>query len=142
MDLYFVDTNIWLYGFIQNQKPEDVAKHSKSLSLLQSLDKEKLLISSQVVNEVCRNLIQKASFTEPQIEALIRNFYGDYQVVELNKDILLRASELRQRYALSFWDGLIVGSALSRNASILYSEDMQDGLIVEGQMKIVNPFKS
>ena len=140
MDLYFVDTNIWLYGFVQNQKPEDAAKHPASRSLLQSLPKEKLLISTQVINELCKNLIKKASFTEQQIEILIRNFYSDYQVIELNKDILLRASELRQRYAISFWDGLIVASALYRNATILYSEDMQSGLIVEGQVKIVNPF--
>jgi predicted nucleic acid-binding protein len=140
MNLYFVDTNIWLYGFIQNQKPEDAAKHPVSRSLLQSLPKEKLFISTQVINEVCKNLIKKASFSEQQIQALIGNFYSDYQVIELNRDILMRSSDLRQKYAISFWDGLIVASALYRNATILYSEDMQSGLIVEGQVKIVNPF--
>ena len=35
----------------------------------------------------------------------------------------------------------IISCALSARASILYSEDMQDGLVVAGQLEIVNPFK-
>jgi predicted nucleic acid-binding protein len=38
-------------------------------------------------------------------------------------------------------DGLIVACALSAKATILYSEDMQDGLVLPGQLEIVNPFK-
>jgi len=53
---------------------------------------------------------------------------------------LLLASDLRARYPFSFWDGLIVASALAANAEILYSEDMQNGLLVENKLKIVNPF--
>jgi predicted nucleic acid-binding protein len=41
----------------------------------------------------------------------------------------------------SFWANLIVTCALSARASILYSEDMQDGLVVASQLEIVNPFK-
>ena len=43
---------------------------------------------------------------------------------------------------LSFWDGLIVASALFGNANILYSEDMQDGLMIDNQLTIINPFKT
>jgi predicted nucleic acid-binding protein len=47
---------------------------------------------------------------------------------------------LRGHYSLSFWDGLIVASAVLGEASILYSEDMQNGLIIENTLQIVNPF--
>lgn len=40
----------------------------------------------------------------------------------------------------SFWDSLIVASAILGEASILYSEDMQVGLIIENALQIVNPF--
>ncbi len=43
--------------------------------------------------------------------------------------------------SLSFWDSLIVASALAAGANVLYSEDIQDGLIVLKQLNIINPFK-
>lgn len=51
------------------------------------------------------------------------------------------ASDLRTQYSLSFWDNLIIASALEAEVSTLYSEDMQDGLIISEQIEIVNPFK-
>ncbi|MEL7523130.1 MAG: PIN domain nuclease, partial [Cyanobacteria bacterium J06553_1] len=66
--------------------------------------------------------------------------YNRCQVTSLNVTILLRASDLRSRYQLSFWDSLIVSSALTSKVSMLYSEDMQHGLIVAEQLTIINPF--
>jgi predicted nucleic acid-binding protein len=59
----------------------------------------------------------------------------------MSKALLLRASILRERFAFSFWDSTIVASALHAEASVLYSEDMQDGLVVENRVRIINPFK-
>jgi len=53
----------------------------------------------------------------------------------------MNASTLRVQYGFSFWDGLIIASALSTDATIFYSEDMQDGLVIVDQLTIVNPFK-
>ncbi len=61
--------------------------------------------------------------------------------MSLNQEILLKASELRMKYSLSFWDSLIVASALAANAEILYSEDMQNGLLIENKLRIINPFE-
>jgi predicted nucleic acid-binding protein len=47
---------------------------------------------------------------------------------------------LRESYSLSHWDSLVVAAALQADTSILYTEDMQDGLIVANQLTIVNPF--
>ncbi|MCP6759534.1 MAG: hypothetical protein NHB32_12375 [Fischerella sp. CENA71] len=59
----------------------------------------------------------------------------------INLNIFESASDIRSRYNFSFWDGLIVACALGAGASILYSEDMQDRLVVAGQLEIVNLFK-
>lgn len=105
------------------------------------LDREaEPVISTQVINEVCVNLLKKAHFTEDQISQLIASFYEKYPVIELDKPTLLTASELRQRYSLSFWDSLIVASVQHADVSVLYSEDLQHGLAVEGQLQVINPF--
>ncbi len=93
------------------------------------------------MNEVSANLLKKAAFNEEQIKAVIQSLYRRCTVVDFNLSILKSASDIRSRYNFSFWDGLIVACALSAKATILYSEDMQDGLVLPGQLEIVNPFK-
>jgi predicted nucleic acid-binding protein len=117
---------------------ENVRKYALAFQLIGSVG---LIVSTQVINEVCSVLLRKAAFTEAQIKQTVQDFYDSCFVVELNAEILLNASNLRIRYGFSFWDGLIVASALSANAEILYSEDMQDGLVVDQRLTIVNPFK-
>lgn len=99
------------------------------------------MLSVQVVNEVCVNLIKKAAFSEDQITKLIQSFYEKYPIIDMDEDVLLTASQLRQEYGFSYWDNLVVSCALTADAEILYSEDMQDGLIVRGGLRIVNPLK-
>lgn len=53
----------------------------------------------------------------------------------------MTGSELREKYDFLFWDSLIVASALIGGEAVLYSKDMHDVLMVEGQLQILNPFK-
>jgi predicted nucleic acid-binding protein len=130
----FIDTNIWLYAFIET---DDSVKSATARTLIQETEP---VLSTQVINEVCVNLLQRANFTEGQVSRLIESFYEKYPVIELNKSVLLTASRLRQRYSLSFWDSTIVASALGAGVSILYSEDMQHGLTIEERLQVLNPF--
>ena len=130
----FIDTNIWLYAFIE---ADDTARSATARTLIQESEP---VISTQVINEVCVNLLRRANFTEEQVGRLVESFYEKYPVIELNRSVLLMASQLRQRYSLSFWDSTIVASALSGGVPILYSEDMQHGLIIEEQLQVRNPF--
>jgi predicted nucleic acid-binding protein len=98
------------------------------------------VISQQIINELCINLIRKADFTEDQIRQLITSFYEKYQLIDLDQEILISASDLRQRYAFSFWDSLVVGCALQAGVEILYSEDLQHRQSIEGHLQIINPF--
>ena len=132
----FLDANAWLSAFIETQ---DQRKSAIAKTLIQD---NVLVASTQVSNEVCVNLIKKASFDEARVRRLILSFYLEHYVVQIGKEILLMASELRSRYRFSFWDSMIVSSALSAAATILYSEDMDDGLIVDTRLTIVNPFAS
>lgn len=131
----FIDSNIWLYAFVE---ADNIAKTKQARDLIRSVDP---VISTQVINEVCINLIRKAGFTEEQIRLLVISFFAKYTIVQLDRAILLLASRLRNRYSLSFWDSIIVASAIHASAAQLYSEDMQDGLLVAQQLRIINPFK-
>jgi predicted nucleic acid-binding protein len=131
---YFVDTNVWLYALIVN---DDAQKHQIAAEIVQGGN---VVVSTQVINETCVNLLRKADLSETQLYDLIVAFYAKYEVIATEARVLLRASRLRAQYSLSFWDSLIVASAIESGCNRLYTEDMQDGLIVEGQLTIVNPF--
>ncbi|MCC5667281.1 PIN domain-containing protein [Nostoc sp. CHAB 5784] len=128
---YFIDTNVWLYRLFDDKKIEVAERDRKRNIAISITSNEGIIISTQVVNEVCANLLKKAAFNEEQIKAVIQSLYRRCTVVEFNLNIFESASDIRSRYNFSFWDGLIVACALSARASILYSEDMQDGLILE-----------
>ncbi|MBD2489315.1 PIN domain-containing protein [Aulosira sp. FACHB-615] len=137
----FIDTNVWLYRLFDDQKIEVAERDRKRNIAISITSNEGIIISTQVINEVSANLLKKAAFNEEQIKAVIQSLYLRCTVIEFNLNIFESASDIRRRYNFSFWDGLIVACALSARASILYSEDMQDGLIIADQLEIVNPFK-
>lgn len=66
--LCFVDSNIWLYTF-----PNEPDTHKAALAKL-AIQKHKTVISMQVINEICVNLIRKAKFDEAKVQALIESF--------------------------------------------------------------------
>jgi predicted nucleic acid-binding protein len=132
--LAFVDTNIWLYAFIRGQSAE------KTLVAQAIISNRRFLISTQVISEVCINLIRKASFSEPQVRELAAAFFEKHTVILPNEEIILFASTLRERHGLAYWDSLLISTASSAGATQFYSEDMQDGQVFEGRLQIVNPF--
>ncbi len=128
----FIDSNIWLYAFIETPDKSLIAK---------SLVKEaNITISTQVINEVCVNLIKKALYPEEKTRNLIESFYNKYNILEITREILLKASDIRNHHKFSFWDSLILASALVGGCDILYSEDMQTDFFMENT-RIINPFK-
>jgi predicted nucleic acid-binding protein len=141
MELNFIDTNIWLYRLFDDQRIEATERERKRKIAILITEKSHLIISTQVINEISVNLIKKAKFDETEIKVVIQSLYNRCQVIEFDLAILKSASNLRTQYNLSFWDSLIVASALATGATFLYSEDMQDGLTVDGQLNIINPFK-
>ena len=52
-----------------------------------------------------------------------------------------RALALAEKYGFKIYDALIVASALAAKCTILYSEDMQDGQVIDKMLTIRNPFR-
>lgn len=132
----FVDSNVWLYALIESSPPDP--RRAKARQLLSSL--EWPVVSTQVIREVSVNLLCKAGVTEAALRELVRSWYGQCRVVEADEAQLHSASLLRERMSVSFWDSQIIAAALAAGCTTLYSEDLQHGQLIEGQLRIVNPF--
>lgn len=132
-DRFFLDSNIILYAFLKGDKKNSVARNI--------ISKEICFLSNQVIAEVSFNLLKKGGYSNQQITALTRELYLDFEVRAIDEAVFLKAASLREQFSISFWDSLIVGSALLSECDFLYSEDMQNGLKIDF-LTIVNPFNS
>ncbi|MGZ8217416.1 PIN domain-containing protein [Methylomagnum sp.] len=134
----FIDSNIWLYALIEEEKPDP--RRNMADRLIASIPQP--TISTQVIREVSVNLLKKTAMTEPVLRNLVSRWYVDCRVAEATESQFLLASRLRECLALSYWDSLIVAAALETDCVTLYSEDMQHGQIINGRLTILNPFKA
>jgi len=98
-DKVFVDSNIWLYLFLQDETDkykiaeEFISKNADNL----------MFISYQVINEVTNQLVRN-KFSEEVIKENIEYMYKICTIHNFSKEILLSASSLREKYSISFWD--------------------------------------
>ncbi len=133
----FVDSNIWLYALMRPVSAASAQKQQRAEALLRDL--EQPVISSQVVREVCHNMLRKSGLDEVGLRELVHDFYARCTMQPSSAAQHLLASQLRQTLALSYWDSLIVAAALDAGCTTLYSEDMQHGQRIAGRLNIVNP---
>jgi predicted nucleic acid-binding protein len=84
---------------------------------------------------------RKYEISFEKLQILSDIFWRKFEVVLLRKSSADKALSLANQYKYSYWDSLIIASALENKCKILYTEDMQDGQIIEGKLKIENPFK-
>jgi predicted nucleic acid-binding protein len=128
---FFCDSNVLVYAF------SDDMKRAQAMHLLGSGPD----ISVQVLNEFV-NVSRKK----------LRNdwvaIHGALSIVHLNVNaihpITLKTHDsgllLAERYKFQTHDAMIVSAALIARCDTLYSEDMQDGMVIENRLIIRNPF--
>ncbi|MDR0295029.1 MAG: PIN domain-containing protein [Prevotellaceae bacterium] len=129
----FIDSNLWVYLFTDD---DDTKSKAAKEFIVKSAESSRLVISYQVVNEVC-NVLKKKKYTEPEIRCVADDLMGLCEVCGYSGEIIYQASELRGKHSISFWDSHIIASALVSQCDILASEDMQDELRIDG-MSIKN----
>ncbi len=141
-NMIFIDSNIWLYRLLIDPKSDQESysyKRKIAIQLTNSTNSN-ITISTQVITETCSVLKRKANFSDNQLLQIIEEFEEQCQVMPLTIIEIKQACKLRTNYHLSFWDSLIIASALTSEAKILYSEDMQHNLMIEQKLTIINPF--
>ena len=130
-----LDSNVWIYAFMKG----DDKRIIDATQLVE--ESENIILTTQIINEVCHVLLRKYRATDKSIVNYIDYFYEEYPVVVIGEETIRLASTLRIDKQFSFWDSLIVASALENNCTILFSEDMQHGQMVEEKLLIQNPFQ-
>jgi len=77
-------------------------------------------------------VLKKKSYTELEIRRVAEDMMGLCAVCGNSGYLVLLASELREAHLFSFWDSLIVASAMVSGCNVLANEDMQDGRVISG----------
>jgi len=129
-----LDTNVLIYAF---GKQDDDRKQ-----IAKTVISKCNVISLQVANETVYVLLKKFKFAPNELDKVIAFMKQNFVISDLNIHILDQTIKISVQYGLSFWDSMMVASALNNHCSILYSEDMQDKQILEGRLQIINPFKN
>lgn len=134
----FFDTNVLVYAFDEGE-PE---KREVSRALIdEHLIEGDGLLSVQVLREFY-SVSRKASFPLPAVDAVEAvRYLAAFSPIPEDAAMVLGAVRRSTEISVSFWDALIVESAISAGADRLFTEDLQDGQIVEG-LRIENPFSS
>jgi predicted nucleic acid-binding protein len=97
------------------------------------------VISVQVLNEFASIARRKLGLNWAQTREFLDIFRATLTVVPLTVETHERGLDLAERYILSIYDGMIVAAAQLAGCTVLYSEDMHDGLVIE-RLTIRNPY--
>lgn len=126
----FVDTNIVLYLL------DDGPKADRAEAILA----QQPHISVQVLNEALLNCRRKAGLSWEQTGIFLSGIQNLCRVESLTLQTHEVGRALGERYSLSVYDAMIVAAALIAGCTTLYTEDMHHGLLVEGRLRLLNPF--
>ena len=135
---FFLDTNIFVYSFdLSSQRKSELARKLIRQALLTC----KGVISYQVVQEFFN--VASRKFSEPLKPLELRQYLSTVLVpllgVHSSPALFSEALTLQQEHQLSWYDSLIVASAIQAQCSLLLSEDLQHGRKF-GNLRIENPF--
>lgn len=133
-DRVFVDTNILVYSSLK----DELTKHDSAISFIASLKGNNVFVSTQVLSELCVALL-KHGVEETSIVKILTQITDVFNVSSITLDTVVSAWTLKKRHQFSYWDSLIIASALEAGCTSLYTEDMQHGQMLGKKIKIINP---
>lgn len=126
----FFDTNVLLYLL-----SKDATKADRSEALLASGG----VVSVQVLNEFASVASRKLAMTIAEIREILSTIRAACAVMPLDIETHDLGLDIAERHRFSIYDALIVAAAVRAGCAILYTEDLQQGQIIE-KLQIQNPF--
>jgi len=127
----FFDTNVLMYVASGKSTKADRAEELLAAGGV---------ISVQVLNEITNVARRKMRLSWADTHGFLTMIRGLVRVEALTIDVHETGLVLAERYGLSIYDALIVASALSADCDTLWSEDMHHQMLVDGRLRIINPF--
>jgi len=129
----FLDTNIFVY---MQSAPETEKKEL----CFRALDNFECVASTQVLNELCNVLLKKFNMKTEDVAQVITAVDSACEMSVVTVETVETALRLKERYGYSYYDSLILASALACDCDYLFSEDMSDSQMIENRLEIVNIF--
>ena len=131
-----VDTNVLVYAV--SKLDEDDLKRTRAAAVLKEAD---LALSVQVLQEFYNTATRPsgpASLTHREAMAFLWGF-RELPIQEITIDLFNRATEIKQKFGLSYWDAAILAAARILGCEAVYSEDMSHQEDYDG-LRVINPF--
>lgn len=128
---FFLDTSVVVYAFTHDRR----AARAEELLALGGTT------SVQVLNEFANVARRRLGMTWREVSdasAAIRILCA--KILGLDVDDHAEALRLADARGLSIDDALVLVSALRGGCEVLYIEDMQGGMLIDGRLRLVNPF--
>jgi len=137
--LTFVDTNV----LVSSVDPRDPVKRSRANAWLERLWKLRtgrtsVQVLAEFYTSATRKIAPRMSSDQAWEEA---TRYFVWSPRQIDMPLLVRARDIERRYAISWWDSMVVAAAQLQDCLVLLSEDLQDGMVF-GTLAVRSPFST
>lgn len=133
-DRAFLDTNVLVYLYSE----DDDKKRDAAQNLLNEF---KCVTSLQTFNEISNVWFRKFNLDSARIEEHLDNIeLVCDDILPINRATINSALALKDRYGFSYYDSLILASALEGDCNVIFTEDMNDSQVINNSLTIINPF--
>ncbi len=129
----FIDTNVLLYLLSNDMQKADIAEAVLSHGGV---------LSVQILNEFVSVAKRKLGLSIAEIRDILDSIRRVCRVDPLTLATHDRALDIAERTGYAIYDSLVIAAALLSGCSILYSEDMQHGQVIDSTLTIRNPFST
>jgi predicted nucleic acid-binding protein len=133
-DNVFLDTNILVYAHTDFDT-------DKQLAAQRLIAENQTFVSTQVLQELANTLNRKFKHGWDDVSKVLSEVTTNNHLHINLESTVTNACRVAARYGFSFYDSMIISAAIESNCNTLYSEDMNDGQIIDGKVTIRNPFK-
>jgi len=127
----FLDTNVLLYLLSGDDSKADRAESELNAGGV---------VSVQVLNEFASVASRKLRMSIAEIREVLAAIRAVCTIVPVGVETHDLGLQVAERYGLSIYDAMIAAAALLAGCKTIVSEDMQDGQILEGNLRVCNPF--
>ncbi len=129
----FLDSNVVLY-----LASGDADKADRVEQLLRASGS----ISVQVLNETAKVAHRKFGMSCAETREFLTGLRALVAVHNVTVETHEIGLMLAERYRLALYDATIAAAALISGCDTLWSDDMHHGLLIDGRLRILNPFWS
>ena len=131
----FIDTNVLIYA----EDTRDRRKQTCARELIRRLMRERRgVLSLQILQEFFAAATRKLGMSSKDAKQRV-GLYSRFDVVTMTPTDLLASIDLHRIHQLSIWDSLVIRAALNGSCTVLYTEDMQAGYMIE-DLLLTDPF--